>query len=57
MSLGTLLLIVVLFLLINGRFGWVGPGPWYGGNPQYVGGGLGTVLVVLLVLWLLGILR
>jgi hypothetical protein len=53
MSLGTILVIILILALIGGAGGWVG-GPWYGGNPQYVGGGLGLVVLVLVVLLILG---
>jgi len=54
---GIILLIVVLWLI----FGFPGFGigqrihPNYGYG--YYGGGLGTILVILLVLWLLGVFR
>lgn len=51
--LGTILLIILILILVNGAGGWVG-GPWYGGNPGYVGGGLGIVLVIVIVLLVLG---
>ena len=51
-----LLIIIVLFLLFGGGFGtyhaWGNYGPAYGG-----GIGIGTILVILLVVWLLGGLR
>ena len=53
MSVGTILLILLVILLLGGFSGWVG-GPWYGGNPIHVGGGLGLVIVIVLVLLLLG---
>lgn len=51
--MGLILVIIFILLLVGGYGGWVG-GPWYGGNPHYVGGSLGTVLVIILILMLLG---
>ncbi len=55
MSLG-LILIIILVLVLAG--GFIGPpavgGPWYGGHPTYVGGGLGLIIVIILVLVLVG---
>ena len=48
MSAGTIVLVVVLILLFGG-FGWHYGGPVYGGGIS-----LGTVLIVLLILVLLG---
>jgi hypothetical protein len=53
MTIGTILIIILVLVLIGGFGGWVG-GPWYGGSPHYVGGGLGLVLVIVLILVLLG---
>ena len=50
-----LLLIIILILLFGGGFGYVGHiRNWPGGGP---GIGLGTVLVILLIAWLLGAFR
>lgn len=46
------ILIVVLLVLAFGGFRFAGPG-----NGPYVGGGLGFVIVILLILYLLGYLR
>ena len=51
-----LLLIVVLILLFGGLGGW--GGYRWGGSPEHgYGVGLGTVLVILVVAWLLGAFR
>jgi hypothetical protein len=50
-----IILIVILLLLFGGGFGYYGQGRW--GNGPAWGGGLGFVLVVLLILYLLGYLR
>lgn len=50
MSLGTVLLIVVVLLLIGAIPSWPHSRGW-GYGPS---GGLGLVLVILLVLWLMG---
>ena len=50
MSLGTVLLIVVVLLLIGAIPSWPHSREW-GYGPS---GGLGLVLVILLVLWLMG---
>ena len=52
--MSTLLIIVLAFVLLGGGLGWsYGDGAYRG----YVGPGLGTVLVVLLILYLAGMLR
>lgn len=53
MSVGTILLILILILLLGGGLG-VYNGPWYGGHPVYVGGGLGLILLIVLVLVIAG---
>lgn len=50
MSVGTILLIIVILLLIGAFPSWPHSRSW-GYGPS---GGLGLVLVILLVLWLLG---
>jgi hypothetical protein len=50
MSLGTILLIVIVLLLIGAIPSWPHSREW-GYGPS---GGLGLVLVILLVLWLMG---
>ena len=52
MSAGMVILIVVLFLLFGGFRDW-GNGPFYG-TGNFGGIGLGTVLIVILILILLG---
>jgi hypothetical protein len=48
-----ILIIVLIVLLLGG-----GGGYYYGGGyPHAFGGGLGTVILVLLVLWLFGAFR
>lgn len=46
-----ILIIVLLFVLFGGGYGWHRSG--YSGGP-YLGGGLGLILVVVLVLALMG---
>jgi hypothetical protein len=47
-----LIVIILLLLVLGGGGGWYG---WNQGGPSYgIGGGLGTILLVLLVIWLLG---
>lgn len=53
MSVGYVLIVVLVVVLLVGFGGWPA-GPWYGGDPRYVGGGLGLVLLVVLFLVLLG---
>lgn len=48
MTLGTVFLILLIVILLGGV-----PTGFYGGGP-YLGGGLGLVLAVVLVLFLLG---
>jgi hypothetical protein len=50
MTLGTILLIIVVLLLVGAIPSWPHSRSW-GYGPS---GGLGLVLVVLLILWLLG---
>lgn len=50
MSLGTILLIVLILLLVGAIPAWPHSRGW-GYGPS---GGLGLVLVVLLILWLMG---
>lgn len=50
MSLGTLLLIVLIVLLVAGLPSW----PYSSGWGYYPSGILGTVLIILLILMLLG---
>ena len=50
MSIGTILLIVLVLLLIGAIPAWPHSREW-GYGPS---GGLGLVLVILLILWLLG---
>jgi len=50
MSIGTILLVVLILLLIGAFPSWPHSRSW-GYGPS---GGLGLVLVVLLILWLLG---
>ena len=52
MSIGTILLIAVVIVLIGGAAGWP-YGPWYGAGPLG-GGAIGTVLIIILILMLLG---
>jgi len=52
MTLGTILLIVVILLLIGAIPTWPHSRGW-GYAPS---GGLGLVLVILLVLWLMGVI-
>lgn len=52
MSIGTILLIILVIALLGG-FSGVGGGPFYG-QGNYVGGGLGLVILILLILMLLG---
>jgi len=50
-----LLLIIVVVLILTGALGGLG---YMQGGPQWgLGGGVGTLVVVLVVLWLLGVLR
>ena len=47
--------ILILLLILILIFGGVG---WHGGyGPVYYGGGIGTIVVILLILWMCGILR
>ena len=64
--MGLIIVIVILFLIFGGGGGWYGYrrqgpgpelGPAYGWNPGWGIGGIGTVLVILLILYALGILR
>jgi hypothetical protein len=66
MSPVTLILVIVLLLVVfggaGGRWGpsWFGPGTTPsqpGWSPVYGGGGIGLVLLILLVLYLLGVFR
>jgi hypothetical protein len=50
-----ILLIIVLLLLFGGGFGYYGHSQW--GNTGGFGLGLGTILVILLVCYLLGAFR
>jgi len=50
MNLGTILLIIVVILLIGALPTW----PYSGGWGYYPSGGLGLVLIILLVLFLMG---
>ena len=50
MSLGTILLIVVVLLLLSALPTW----PYSSGWGYYPSGGLGLVLVIILILFLLG---
>jgi len=53
-----IILIIVLLLVFGGGFGYWGNARWGGGQPLAGPGiGLGTILVVLLILYLLGLLR
>lgn len=50
-----IILVVILLLAIFGGLpsvGWYHSGPWLGG---YGGSGLGTVLLILVILWLVGL--
>lgn len=47
--MGLILLIIVLLLLFGGG------GHYFGGFPG-LGGGIGTVLFIVLILWLLGVI-
>ncbi len=50
-----LLLIIILILLFGGGFGYAGHvNNWPGGGP---GVGFGTIIVILLICWLLGLFR
>jgi len=50
-----LILIILLILLFGGGFGYYGHATW---GPQYgFPVGLGTILVIILIVWLLGYLR
>lgn len=49
----TLILVVLIVLLLCGS----GLGYRAGWSPAYLGGSLGTVLVILIVLYLLGVFR
>ena len=52
MSLGTIILIALVIVLIGGAAGWP-YGPWYGAGP--IGGGaIGTALIIVLILILIG---
>lgn len=50
----TILIILLLLILLGGGFSY---GYHAGWGPGYYGGGLGFIVVVLLVLYLLGVLR
>jgi len=52
MSIGTIVLILLVFALLGG-FSGIGGGPFYG-TGYYGGGGLGLVIIVLFVLLLMG---
>lgn len=52
--MSTVLIIILIVILLGGGGGWVGYRR-YGYNSIY--GGLGFIVLVLLVLWLLGYLR
>lgn len=52
MTLGTILVIVLLIVLLGGFTGW-GGGPFYG-QGNYLGGGLGLILLILIILVFLG---
>jgi hypothetical protein len=46
-----MILILILLILFGGGFGWYG---YRQGGAPWGGGILGTVLVIIVVLWLLG---
>ena len=50
-----LLLILILILFFGGGGGWIGYNRW--GNAGGAGIGLGTVLVILLICYMLGLFR
>jgi hypothetical protein len=52
MPLGTILIVIFIFIMLGGG------GYYYGGGyPHAFGSGLGTVLLVLLVLWFFGVFQ
>jgi len=52
-----ILLIVILILLFGGGFGWIGHNQWGEGQPLAGPGiGLGTILILVLICYLLGLL-
>ena len=52
------ILIIFLIVILCGGFGWYGQsGGWAGPHLAYGGGGLGTILIVILLLWFFGVLR
>ena len=55
--LGIIVVIVVLFLILGHPGVGLGQHAYPGWNYGYYGGGLGTILVILLVLWALGMFR
>jgi energy-coupling factor transporter transmembrane protein EcfT len=53
MPFGTILIVIFIFIMLGG-----GGGYYYGGGyPHAFGSGLGTVLLVLLVLWFFGVFQ
>ena len=55
--LGIIVVIVVLFLIFGHPGFGIGQRAYPGWNYGYYGGGLGTIVFIVLVLWLLGVLR
>jgi hypothetical protein len=47
-----IILLILLLLLFGGGGGWYGNQRW--GPPGGIGIGLGTILLIVLVIWLLG---
>jgi hypothetical protein len=50
--MGTILIVILLLLLLGALPSW----PYSSGWGYYPSGGLGLVLVILLVLWLMGVI-
>ena len=55
--LGIIVVIVVLFLILGHPGVGLGQRAYPGYNYGFYGGGLGTILLILLVLWALGMFR
>jgi hypothetical protein len=51
--MSTLLVIILVLVLIGSLPTW----PYSGGWGWYPAGGLGTILVIILILWLLGVVK
>lgn len=52
--MGIVLLIILLLVLFGGGIGYGGAQPFHYWGTGYYGGGIGLVLVILLILFLLG---